>query len=270
MWQDSLKSGFIAENFKSQLITPVFKKGSKSSPANYRPISLTSHLIKIFERVLRTKIVAHLEQNQLLCQNQHGFRKGRSCLTQLLKHVDTILNNFLKGCDTDSIYLDFAKAFDKVDHQILINKLHSYGIRGKLLQWIKSYLTNRTQTVSINGVHSYPAKVISGVPQGTVLGPILFLIYINDLNKCIHSSIISHFADDTRILKAIASTSDVTLLQTDLLDTITWSNKNKMVLHEDKFELLCHSLKKSNPLKELPFSNRVNLLGIWPSSSLQI
>ena len=256
MWKDSLNSGFIADNFKSQLITPVFKKGSKSSPANYRPISLTSHLIKIFERVLRPKIVKHLEENHLLCQNQHGFRPGRSCLTQLLKHVDTILNNFLRGWDTDSIYLDFAKAFDKVDHEILLNKLHSYGIRGKLLEWIKSYLSNRVQTVAINGVHSYPAKVLSGVPQGTVLGPILFLIYINDLNKCITSSIVSHFADDTRILKAIATTSDVALLQHDLLETISWSNTNKMKLHEKKFELLCHSIKKSNPLKELPFSNQ--------------
>ena len=251
-----MKSGFIADSYKKQIITPVFKKGSKAVAANYRPISLTSHIIKIFERIIRTKIVKHLETNNLLCKNQHGFLKGRSCLTQLLKHTDIILNNFLKGLDTDSIYLDFSKAFDKVDHQILLLKLSSYGIRGKLLSWIEEYLSNRIQTVVVNGSKSYPAKVESGVPQGTVLGPILFLIYINDLHKCINHSVMSHFADDTRILKAIGLTSDVSLLQDDLQKTIDWSTTNKMVLNEDKFELLNHSLTKTNSLKELPYSNQ--------------
>jgi hypothetical protein len=254
IWRDSLESGVVPKNFKKQIITPVFKKGSRAKASNYRPISLTSHLIKIFERVLRKHIVKHLEENNLLCSNQHGFRKGRSCLTQLLKHVDRILNNFLNGHDTDCIYLDFAKAFDKVDHQILLAKLHSYGIRGKLLNWFKSYLADRDQTVVVKGSHSYPSKVQSGVPQGTVLGPILFLIYINDLAKCINHSIVSHFADDTRISKAITGISDVTELQEDLIETIKWSENNKMKLHTDKFELLCHSSKKQNLLQQLPFS----------------
>ena len=253
IWRDSLESGIVPKNFKKQIITPVFKKGSRAKSSNYRPISLTSHLIKIFERILRTHIVKHLELNNLLCKNQHGFRKGRGCLTQLLKHIDRILNNFLNGHDTDCIYLDFAKAFDKVDHQILLAKLYTYGIRGKLLAWFKSYLSDRDQTVVVKGSHSYPAKVQSGVPQGTVLGPILFLIYINDLSKCIKHSVISHFADDTRISKAITETSDVSLLQEDLIETITWSDKNKMKLHEDKFELLCHTTRKHNPLQVLPF-----------------
>ena len=257
IWQDSLKSGFIAQKFKNQIITPVFKKGSKAAPANYRPISLTSHIIKLFERVIRNHIVKHLEQNKLLCQNQHGFRKGRSCLTQLLKHIDIILNNFLEGHDTDSIYLDFCKAFDKVDHLTLLAKLYAYGIRGKLLEWLKSYLSDRNQTVVVNGSHSHPAKVLSGVPQGTVLGPILFLIYINDLNKCVNHSIISHFADDTRILKAIKVSSDVSLLQEDLYETITWSKSNKMQMHDEKFELINHTINKSNTLKLLPFASEL-------------
>ena len=256
IWQDSLNSGYIHQNFKNQLITPVFKKGSKAIPQNYRPISLTSHIIKTFERIIRNKIVDHLERNHIICKHQHGFRKGRSCLTQLIKHIDIILKNFLNGNDTDSIYLDFSKAFDKVVHHILINKLHSYGIRGKLLSWIKEYLSDRVQTVVINGAHSYPAKVISGVPQGTVLGPILFLVYINDLHQCIHHSLISHFADDTRILKAISTSEDVSLLQQDLNETISWSNRNHMILHEDKFELMCHTTSKCNLSQQLPFSNQ--------------
>ena len=256
IWQDSLNSGFIPQKFKNQLITPVFKKGSKAIPQNYRPISLTSHIIKTFERIIRNKIVDHLERNNIICNHQHGFRKGRSCLTQLIKHIDIILRNFLNGQDTDSIYLDFSKAFDKVVHHILLNKLHCYGIRGKLLSWIKEYLSDREQTVVINGSHSYAAKVKSGVPQGTVLGPILFLVYINDLHHCINHSLVSHFADDTRILKAITTSSDVSLLQQDLNETITWSNHNHMILHEDKFELLCHTINKNNTMQLLPFSNQ--------------
>ena len=256
IWHCSMSSGFIAPMYKKQIITPVFKKGSKAIPANYRPISLTSHIIKTMERIIRDKMVSHFVDNKLLCKTQHGFLKGRSCLTQLIKHIDIVLNNFLTGLDTDSIYLDFSKAFDKVDHQILLAKLYSYGIRGNLLSWIESFLSCRTQTVVVNGSHSYPAKVVSGVPQGTVLGPILFLVYINDLHLCINHSLISHFADDTRILKAIGLESDVSLLQDDLHQTIKWSHHNKMVLHEDKFELLCHSSNSKNLIKQLPFSNQ--------------
>ena len=254
LWRDSFQNGYIAKQFKSQIITPIHKKASKAEPANYRPIALTSHIIKVFERIVRNQLVAHLEGNKLLCKSQHGFRKHRSCLTQLLKHIDTILKNQLNNQDTDVIYLDFAKAFDKVDHQILLKKLHAYGIRGKLLTWLHAYLTNRWQTVVINGIHSYPAKVISGVPQGTVLGPILFIIYLNDLETCIRHSVISSFADDTRLKKAIDTTQDTALLQSDLNNSIKWSEENNMQLHQSKFELIAHTADHNNHLQELPFS----------------
>ena len=254
LWQESFQKGYIAKQFKNQIITPVHKKGSKAEPANYRPIALTSHVIKVFERIVRNQLVAHLEENNLLCKNQHGFRKHRSCLTQLLKHIDTILKNQLDNQDTDVIYLDFAKAFDKVDHQILLQKLHAYGIRGKLLTWLNAYLTNRWQSVVINGTHSQPAKVISGVPQGTVLGPILFIIYLNDLESCIKHSVISSFADDTRLKRAINSTEDTTLLQSDLNNSIKWSEENNMQLHQSKFELIAHSTTRNNLMHELPFA----------------
>ena len=256
IWKESLETGYIHPEFKNQMVTPVFKKGSKALASNYRPISLTSHLIKIFERILRTKIVSFLEDNNLICRNQHGFRKGRSCLTQLLKHVDTILKNFLENHDTDAIYLDYSKAFDKVDHQILLEKLNIYGIRGKIHNWLTSYLTNRIQTVVVDGHKSNPSPVISGVPQGTVLGPILFILYLNDLNTCVTNSVASSFADDTRLLKSIKSSSDVTLLQNDLKEATIWSDQNKMKLHDDKFELLCHTTKTSKLMQELPFQSK--------------
>ena len=255
LWKESFETGYIAKQYKTQVITPVHKKSSKADPANYRPIALTSHIIKTFERIVRNQLVAHLEKNHLLCKNQHGFRKHRSCLTQLLKHIDTVLKNLLNNQATDVIYLDYAKAFDKVDHQILLKKLHSYGIRGKLLTWLNAYLSNRWQTVVINGSHSYPAKVISGVPQGTVLGPILFIIYLNDLQSCIKHSVISSFADDTRLKRAINTTEDTVLLQSDLNSSIKWSDENNMQLHQKKFELITHTTDNSNHLQELPFSN---------------
>ena len=149
--------------------------------------------------------------------------------------------------------MHYAKAFDKVDHQLLLHKLHAYGIRGKLLSWLKAYLSDRTQTVVINGKPSSSAKVVSGVPQGTVLGPILFLIYLNDLNKCLKHSVTSSFADDTRIKKTINNTIDTQILQEDLNKAVNWSEKSNMVLHQDKFELLIHRADRSHHLDQLPF-----------------
>ena len=258
IWRESLDTGEIPAVFKKQTITPVHKKGSKAKASNYRPISLTSHIIKTFERVIRKKLVEYLEKENILCRNQHAFRKGRSCLTQLINHIDQILQNFLENKDTDSIYLDFAKAFDKVDHALLLSKLHKYGIRGRLHAWFVSYLRDRQQTVVIDGKKSYTSNVLSGVPQGTVLGPILFILYLNDMKSCVKSSIISSFADDTRIQKAIAKEEDKDDLQADLNECISWSEANNMQMHQDKFELLQHSTGSSKLLQELPFSTEYN------------
>ena len=253
IWSHSFSSGIVPTYYKMSYIAPLYKKGSHALPANYRPVSLTSHIIKIFERVIRKQLVHYLEFNNLLCSKQHGFRSGHSCLTQLLHHFDDILENYMNGSDTDCIYLDYAKAFDKVDHSLLIAKLNKYGINPKVIQWIDSFLSNRTQHVAVDGHMSFPALIISGVPQGTVLGPILFLIFINDITGCITSSTIRCFADDTRICKAIKSEIDVAILQRDLNTVIQWSINNNMTLHEDKFEYMCHSFMKSNLLHELPF-----------------
>jgi len=258
LWNDSYYSSIIPQCYKNQFVTPAYKKDSKLDPANYRPISLTSHVIKIFERVFRKNLVRYLEDNNHLTEKQHGFRKGRSCLTQLLKHYDTILNNYLGDAETDVIYLDYAKAFDKVDHTLLLKKLRHYGIGGKVYDWIEQFLIGRTQTVVVDGHHSLPAPVISGVPQGTVLGPILFLIYINDLEATIKDSNASSFADDTRISRQIQYTKDTEILQSDLDNVITWSKCNNMELHEKKFEFLSYRLPSNVKNGDiLPFQHNV-------------
>ena len=146
MWSKSFQTGSIPPALKMQYIAPIYKeKGDRSNPANYRPISITSHLIKVFERVLRNRLVTHIEDNGLLSNHQHGFRKKRSCLTQLLDHVDHILKCLNSGEEVDVIYLDYAKAFDKVDHNILLAKLRYFGISGKMYDWIKEFLSNRVQ-----------------------------------------------------------------------------------------------------------------------------
>ena len=155
--------------------------------------------------------------------------------------------------DFDSIYLDYAKAFDKVDHKILLEKLKLYGIHTTLINWIDNFLSVRMQGVIVNGHLSFLALIISGVPQGTVLGPILFLIFINDIDLCIAESIIRSFADDTRVPKPICCEKDVSLLQNDLEKFILWSDNNNMSLHKDKFEYMSYQHNRQNYLLELPF-----------------
>ena len=150
-WRNCLNCGETEEVHKRNHITPISKGGDQGEPSNYRPVSLTSHLTKVFEKVVRKKMVGYLNENNLFNSTQHGFRQGRSCLSQLLSHYDSILSKLEEGKDVDVIYLDFSKAFDKVDHNILLTKLKSLGVTGKLLKWIKSFLQDRNQIVFVDG-----------------------------------------------------------------------------------------------------------------------
>ena len=170
LWKASLSSGEIATKFKNQSITPLFKKGKRSIAANYRPVSLTSNLIKMFERVVRAKLVDYIVAQDIINHAQHGFQAGRSCLTQLLHHVQDIMDDLDGDENADILYLDFNKTFDKVDHAILLKKLHMYGIQGNAHRWLESFLSGRAQHVVVDGTtgHCVRPTAIYFVYQRTV------------------------------------------------------------------------------------------------------
>lgn len=233
----SLSNGIMPDDWKEANIIPIFKKGKKDKCENYRPVSLTSIVCKIFESILKEAIVGHLDKYCLINTSQHGFTKGRSCLTNLLEFFEYVTNSIDKGEAVDLIYLDFAKAFDKVPHLRLHKKLESHGIRGNISKWIKNWLDNRKQRVSVDNVYSEWEKVTSGVPQGSVLGPVLFVIYINDLDINIISKI-NKFADDTKLGKIINTMDDRKQLQVDLDNLFKWSNDWQMKFNVSKCSVL--------------------------------
>ena len=246
IWRASMQQGNIPHVCKTANIIPIHKGKSRAVPANYRPVALTSHLIKLFEKVVRKKIVAHLEKHNLLNPTQHGFRQGRSCLSQLISHFDKITTLLENQHAVDVIYLDFAKAFDKVDIGVTMRKLHALNIRGRLGRWLADFLTGREQCVIVNGKKSGMQPVISGVPQGSVLGPLIFLVLIGDIDKEVVQAFLSSFADDTRVGLGIDTDEDVDLLQQDLERVYTWSETNNMQFNGDKFEALRYT-NKSTP-----------------------
>ena len=233
----SLRSGKIPQEWKTATIAAVFKKGSRSIPGNYRPISLTCVLCRIMESFLKDAIMTHLLENNLLSPRQYGFINGRSTVTQLLTYLDSCATKVANGEVVDVVYLDFQKAFDTVPHARLIKKLEAYGIDGEILSWITEYLKNRTQVVTVNGEPSTIGAVISGIPQGTVLGPLLFVVYINDILDNINSDGLL-FADDTKIFRAITCKEDSLGLQGDINKLEQWSDLWLLKFHPDKCHLL--------------------------------
>ena len=193
----SLQEGIVPLEWKEANIIPLLKKGSRNKSVNYRPVSLTSVICKLLESIIRDQIMDFLIKHKLINSSQHGFLKSKSCLTNLLWFFEEITKLGDEGSPVDIIYLDFQKAFDKVPHQRL--KLKSHGIGISIINWIEQWLTDRRQRVVVDGEVSNWKPVLSGVPQGYVLGPILLLTYINDLEEGVTSKVLT-FADDTKLV----------------------------------------------------------------------
>lgn len=240
IFSQSLQCCTIPSDWKVGRVVPLHKSGVSHSPLNYRPISLTSIPCKLMEHVIYSHVVCFLESNSFFSTCQHGFRKYLSCETQLLLFTNDLFRAVDNGFVVDCIFLDFAKAFDSVSHQLLFFKLDSLNLDANVLSWIKCFLSNRFQYVSANGHDSSFASVTSGVPQGSVLGPLLFLIYINDLPTQV-SSTIKLFADDCVIYRIISNSCDRTALQTDLDSISRWCSDWLMKLNINK----CKSMRVS-------------------------
>ena len=236
----SMESGIVPQAWREANVTPIYKnKGAKSKAENYRPISLTSIPCKVMESVIRDNVVSYLSLNNLIKNTQHGFMAKKSCTTNLLEFLESITKILDDGDPADIIYLDFAKAFDKVPHGRLINKMKALGISGKLLQWTEAWLKDRRQRTVLNGSHSDWTEVISGVPQGSVLGPLLFVIFINDIDECAdHISVILKFADDTKIGNKVTTQADARNLQTCLNRLVNWAETWCMSFNTDKCKVL--------------------------------
>jgi hypothetical protein len=190
IFQKSIEYGSIPKDWRLADISPIYKSGDKSNPSNYRPVSLKCIACKIMESLIRDKLLDHMLKNQLFSNKQFGFIKKRSTILQLLKFMDDLTGNMEDGAETDVIYTDFQKAFDKVPYERLLLKIKCYGINGKLWQWRQAFLEKRQQRVKLKGTRSGLIDVLSGVPQGSVLGPILFVIYINDIADNISNKVL--------------------------------------------------------------------------------
>ena len=245
IYNKSLSEGKVPADWKHANVAPIFKKGQKYDPANYRPISLTCIASKVMEHIICSSLMRHAGQNGIFYALQHGFRDRRSCETQLLEFVQDVVTNMQDGLQTDVCVLDFSKAFDKVGHRRLVRKLEWYGIGGSVNRWIADFLRNRTQSVLVDGLSSSKVPVLSGVPQGSVLGPCLFLYYINDIAEQLTSTT-RLFADDTMIYMAVKGESDADLLQRDLDRLSEWEDKWMMEFHPGKCEVISIT-RKRNP-----------------------
>jgi hypothetical protein len=245
----SLTKGVVPKKFKIAKVIPIFKQGRADQPSNYRPISILSVFNKLLEKIVHKRLYNFLVKHSILYQNQFGFRKNFSTSLALLQAVDSCYENLDLKNNVIGIFFDLQKAFDTVDHSILQSKLYYYGIRGLLFNWLKNYLSDRQQYTVVNNVSSNMGEIKCGVPQGSVLGPLLFLIYINDINKAVPKNELNIFADDTNLFISGPTISLVEKTANDCLKCLDyWFCANKLSLNTDKtFYMLFGHSNKSQP-----------------------
>jgi hypothetical protein len=241
IYRESLETGVVPSEWKQANVTPIYKKGPRELSCNYRPVSLTSHICKVLESIIRDSLVDYLHRNNLIRATQHGFVKKGSCLTNLLEFLQFVSSYIDRG---------FQKTFDKVPHRRLMLKINSLGISGSIFKWIENWLQDREQKVVMLGSSSWWIKVKSGVPQGSVLGPLLFLIYINDIDEVVASKILK-FADDTKLYGVVANQQDIERSKNDLKNLCNWSADWLMLFNVDKCKVMHFRYNNSKSTYEM-------------------
>ena len=276
---NSLAMGLVPNMAKLAKIIPIHKAKDKKDISNYRPISLLPVISKILEKVVHKNVYTFLEKNKVLYASQYGFRKNRSTVNAITELVCHITNAFENKQNTLSVFLDLSKAFDTIDHSILLHKLEFYGVRGLALNWFQSYLSDRKQYVLFNNVQSQTLGITCGVPQGSVLGPLLFLIYVNDIANCLtHSKLIS-FADDTTVFLSSKCINDLyKKMNSDLDDLTNWFKANRLALNVNKSNCMLfqpngnqNTLGKTLNIGTDPIEHKLNckFLGIFIDNQLR-
>ncbi len=252
LFRKSLREGVVPEEWRTANVTPIYKKGPKGDPGNYRPVSLTSVPGKLLERIIKEQIMEFLYARNLIKSSQHGFVKGKSCTTNRLEFMERVTREVDRGKAVDVIYLDFSKAFDKVPHKKLIEKFRGKGIQGEPLRWMEKWLEDRRQRVVVNGEKSEWMEVLSGVPQGSVLGPTQFAVFIDDLEREIAKEalgvFLNKFADDTKGMKVVEGEEDRAKLQRALDLLVEWAEKWGMAFNAKKCRVMHHGPR--NPCYE--------------------
>jgi hypothetical protein len=263
----SFESGIFPSQLKIAKIVPIYKGGDKNSPDNYRPISLLPNFSKVIEKIMCNRLTFYLESNNIICKEQYGFRKEHSTLHPIIQLLNQVSSANNKNEFSIAIFCDLRKAFDTVNHTILLKKLEKIGVKGIELCWFKNYLTDRKQFVSLNDVTSKLLSCYLGVPQGSILGPLLFLVYINDLpsSTCLKSSL---FADDTMLMD---SSPDLNLLVTkinaEFHKIINYFKINRLALHPEKTKFMLFTTKKGIKTPPIVFNfNELNCVN--PSNDL--
>ena len=233
IYNSTLLNGKLPSDWKKAIISPRFKGGDRKKPESYRPISLTCISCKVLEKIITRRMHDYLDRYNLLTPTQHGFRRNRSCVTNLLYARESWTDTVAKGSQVDAIFIDFSKAFDKVPHSKLVSKLSTFKLPAIFIRWIQDFLANRSFAVRVEHITSEELPMLSGVPQGSVLGPLLFLLYVNDLPGDIKSDCL-FYADDLKIWRPVESANDVTILQQDLDVVLNWSKSWKLPISYEK------------------------------------